>query len=742
MNEKELEKLSRRAFLRFLGSTGLLISVPGQGLSAVLDTKERGSRALFSPNAWLFIGQDNKITIFCSQCEIGQGVFTVLPAIVADELDADWKKVRIRQAPVSSEYEDPVWESQVTAGSASVHHFYSILRRAGAQARQMLVAAASGIWKVPQSECKTRKGRVIHVPSGRSLSYGSLARAASSISPVRDVVLKREDQFTLIGKGLPRVDASLKINGKARYGMDVRVEGMLYCVLKRPPAFGARPEDINLSGIASVSGVHSIFKVENKVAVVADSPFSAIEAAERLKVKWKGAADPNLDDKKIGRVLRSALKRKGRVHTNRGDVAKAQRESALIHETSYFLPYLAHATMEPMNCTAYVTGKRCRIWAPSQNQSAVLEAARKETGLSPHDIDIETTFMGGSFGRRFEVDFVREALKVAKRVKRPVKLFWTREDDFTNDFYRPANASFIRAGVNRDGRITFWQHKVAAPSVYWRIEPSLLEDGIDPSAVESIHNSAYSFPALHLEYVWLKELVPPLGFWRSVGNSHNCFTVESTIDELSYRLGIDPLEFRLRNLKSHPRAARVLSVAAEKAGWYKGPKKGQALGICQHFLVYTYIAVVAEVSVDARNGKIKVHRMVAAVDCGRAVNPLVVKQQIEGGLLFGLSAALKEQVSFSGGGVTTTGFSDYPILTMSETPEVEVHVVDSSNEPTGVGEVGTAPAAPSVANALFRASGLRVRTLPMTPSNIRSLFETRGKAQHGASGTGPKQGNV
>ncbi len=726
MNEKELQKLSRRAFLGFLGSTGLLISVPGQGLSAIMDTKEHGSSALFAPNAWLFIGQDDEITIFCSQCEIGQGVFTVLPAIVADELDANWQKVRIRQAPVSSEYKDPVWESQVTAGSASVHHFYTILRWAGAQARQMLIAAAASTWKVPQRECKTRSGRVIHVPSGRSLSYGSLARAASSIKPKRDVLLKKEDEFTLIGKGLPRVDASLKINGKARYGMDVRLKGMLYCVMKRPPAFGAKPEDIELSGVASVSGVHSIFQVDDKVAVVTDSPFSALKAAERLKIKWKGEADPHFDDKKIEKILRSALKRKGKVHTNRGDIERAERESALIHESSYFLPYLAHATMEPMNCTAHVTGKKCRIWAPSQNQSAVLETARKETGLGPRDIEINTTFMGGSFGRRFEVDFVSEALKVAKRVKRPVKLFWTRGDDFTNDFYRPANASFIRAGVNRDGHITFWQHKVAAPSVYWRIEPSLLEDGIDPSAVESIHNSAYSFPALHLEYVWLKELVPPLGFWRSVGNSHNCFTIESTMDELSHRLGMDPLEFRLRNLKSHPRAARVLSVAAEKAGWHKGPRKGQALGICQHFLVYTYIAVVAEVSVDGENGEIRVHRMVAAVDCGRAVNPLIVKQQIEGGLLFGLSAALKEQVSFSGGGVATTGFLDYPILTMSETPEVEVYVVDSGNEPTGVGEVGTAPAAPAVANAVFRATGVRLRCPPMTREAVLTALKESG----------------
>ena len=718
--------VSRRDFLKFIAATGLCIGVSRNGMTAILEKKAFEKTPGFSPNAWLHIDSESIVTIYCSQCEIGQGVFTVLPAIVADELDADWKRVRIRQAPIATEYEDPVWESQVTAGSASVHHFYDILRKAGAQARKMLVAAAARRWQVPVGEIVTSKAKVIHKPSGRWLCYGDIALAASREEFPAKVTLKKEREFKLIGRPLHRVDALSKINGSATFGLDVRLRGLSYCVMKRPPRYGAVPRYVEKKDAYHISGVTKIFRVDDKVALVATSPQSCIRARDRLKVKWHGGEDPGLDDKKIERVILSGLERPGRVHTIRGDIKKAESSSFMTHEATYLLPYLAHATMEPMNCTAHVDREKCMLWAPSQNQSAVLQAAREETGLPTEKIHIETPFMGGSFGRRYEVDFVRECLQVAKKVKGPVKLFWTRDDDFSQDFFRPANSARIRAGIDKDGRISFWKHKVSAPSVYWRIEPDLLDDGIDPSAVESIHNSAYSFPSLHLEYVWIKELAPPLGFWRSVGNSHNCFTVESFMDELAHKAGMDPVEFRLKNLKDHPRAARVVEVAAEKAHWEKGAKIGQGLGVSQHYLVYTYIATVAEVSVDEKTGTVKVHRVVCAVDCGKAVNPRVVKEQIEGGILFGLSAALKEKVSFSKGGVVTTGFADYSILTMSETPEVEVYVVDSGNPPTGVGEVGTAPIAPAVSNAIFHATGVRIRRLPLVAERVLRHLSEKG----------------
>ena len=727
--------LTRRTFLKLIASGGLTIAVSSEGLTAVIrDLGKHQGAAPFMPSAWLNISQDDHVTIYCSQCELGQGVLTCLPMIVAEELEADWERIEVVQAPVAMAYRDPVWESQVTAGSASVKHFYLPLRKAGAQARHMLIAGAADMWKVPGAECMASNGFVLHEKSGRKACYGALAERAARQRPPRHPKLKKESSFRFIGSSLPRLDTPSKVSGTARYGMDVRLPGMLYCVLSRPPRFGSRPARFSSHDALSLPGIKSVFPVDDKIAVTGKSISRVLQARDRLHIQWTEGDMRDLDNCLVTGTLRKALKRRGTLKSDRGDWKGGLAAAHTVHSADYFLPYLAHAQMEPLNCTVFTDGKRCRIWAPCQNQTDIMTAAVDETGLPPDRIDIHITFMGGSFGRRYEVDFVREALKVAKRVKTPVKLFWTREDDFRHDFYRPANAARITAGIDSSGSILAWKHKVAAPSVYERIAPSLLKGGIDPSAVESIHNSAYTFPGLRLEYVWIKQLPPPLGFWRSVGNSHNCFTVESFMDELAARAGMDPLEFRLRNLKDSPRARRVLEVAAEKAGWHRGAKKGQALGICQHYLVYTHIAMTAEVSVDRKNGKIKVHRIVCAVDCGRAVNKAVVREQVEGGILFGLSAALKEEVRFSGGGTVTGNFDDYPVLTMSETPDVEVHLVESGEKPTGVGEVGTAPAAPAVANAVFRAAGTRIRTLPMTPERVLRAIKTGSLADTSANG--------
>ena len=718
--------LSRRDFLKFLGAGGLTIAVSSRGIAAVLEEKEGHEiKKDFMPNAWLNISRDDDITIYCSQCELGQGVLTALPMIVAEELEAEWKRVVVAQAPVAAAYKDPVWDSQVTAGSASVSHFYMPLRKAGAQARQMLVFAAAEKWKVPVSACRAQKGFVIHPESGRRINYGSLVDLAAKQPVPPEPELKKESAFKLIGKGLPRLDTRSKVSGRARYGMDVRLPGMWYCVLARPPRFGARPRSVSSKAALALPGIKSVFPMDDKVAVAGESVFHLLKARNMLQIDWTDGRGRELDNAFIKKTLKEALEIEGRVKIERGNWREALAASQDVHSAEYFLPYLAHAQMEPLNCTVLVDESSCRIWTSCQNQSDVLAAAVEETGLVPEKIDINITFIGGSFGRRYEVDFVREAIKAAKRLNRPVKLFWSREDEFRHDFYRPANAARITAGIDKAGNILVWKHRVAAPSVYERIAPSLLKDGIDPSAVESIHNSAYCFRNLHLEYVWLKELAPPVGFWRSVGNSHNCFTVESFIDELAAKAGIDPLEFRLRNLKESPRAMKVLEVVAEKAGWSKGPRRGEAMGISQHYLVYTYIAMTAEVSVDRKSGNTRVHRMVCVLDCGRAVNRAVVKEQVEGGILFGLSAALKEQVKFREGGTLTGNFDDYPILTMSETPEVEVHIIESEEEPTGVGEVGTAPVAPAVANAVFRAAGARIRTLPMTPKRVMHALRQR-----------------
>ncbi len=717
--------ISRRHFIKgLLGAAGLTLAAGQDAAGAILVQKAQqaagGRTNCFAPNAWLNISPDETITIYCSQCELGQGVFTSLPMIVAEELEADWNMVRVKQAPVAEPYKDPVWDSQVTAGSASASHFFTILRKAGAAARLVLVEAAAMRWGVPVSQCRASKGMVLHPGTGRSISYGRLALAAAKLPVVQDPALKDEKDFTLLGTSPKRIDALSKVNGTAVYGIDVNIPGMLYAVSVRPPAYGAKLKYLDKKAALSVKGVRRVVEFDRGIAVCADSIHAAVKGKKALAPAWSKGKVPDWNSQAVFKVLRDNLNTRGKVKTNRGSPEERLKKSAQVLEACYFLPYLAHAAMELMNCSVHVQKERCTIWAPCQNQGDMLAMAVEETGLPPERIEINVTFIGGSFGRRYEVDFVRDAIQIAKAAKRPVKHIWSREEDFKHDFYRPANCARIVAGLDEKGRITAWKHKVAAPSVYSRIAPSLLEDGIDPSAVESIHNSAYDFDNLHLEYVWIKEDQAPVprGFWRSVGNSHNCFTIESFMDELAWKAGKDPLKFRLEHLKNSPRAKMVLEKAARMAGWPGKATRNRALGIAQHYLVYTYLAMVADVSVDTRTGAIMVHRVVCAVDCGRALHPEIVRQQVEGGILFGLSAALKEEVEFADGGVSTANFDDYPILTMSETPSVDVHIVESGERVTGVGEVGTAPIAPAVANAIYAAAGIRLRTLPITPSRV------------------------
>ncbi len=731
-----MDSLSRRQFLKgFFGAAGLTLVEWRDSLGAILVTKDQDvcteRLSGFSPNGWLHISFDDTITIFCSQCEIGQGVFTSLPMIVAEELEADWSCVRVKQAPVADQYMDPVWKTQVTAGSASASHFFMPLRKAGAAAKQMLIAAAAKKFGISPTECQAFKGRVTDVTTGRSISYGKLVSIAAGLAVPADPPLKEEKDFNLLGTSPKRLDSFAKVNGSAKYGMDIHIPGMLYAVTCRPPAYGAKLIGLNKQAALKVRGVNKIVKFSRGVAICATTIQAAQKGLNELVPNWSKGVKPTWQSSSIYEILGRELDVEGVVKTSRGRPDEMLKKSKKEWHANYFLPYLAHATMEPMNSTVHLQKDRCTIWAPCQNQGDLLEMAVKETGLKPEQIDIKITFIGGSFGRRYEVDFVKDAIEIAKALNRPVKLMWSREEDFRHDYFRPANCAHIRAGLDDNGLITAWKHKVVAPSVYARIAPSLLKDGIDPSAVESIHNSAYDFEHLHLEYVWIKEdqAPVPVGFWRSVGNSHNCFTVESFMDELAWQAGRDPLQFRLDHLKGSPRARKVLETAAQKAEWPGKPRKNRALGISQHYLVYTYIAVVADVSVEPETGSIRVHKVICAVDCGRALHPTIVKQQVEGGILFGLSAALKEEVQFSNGGVSTANFDDYPILTISETPEVDVHIVESGEKVTGVGEVGTAPIAPAVANAIFAAAGIRLRSLPITPKKVVEALAQKHKTQ-------------
>ncbi len=708
--------ISRREFLQTaLAGAGLTIAISlapdGYRLLKAEELK-KGSTKLFSPNVWIQITPDNIVTIAVNKSEMGQGVSTSLPMIAADELEADWKQIRFIEAPAGAKYIDPNWGSQLTGGSTSVRHMYEPLRKAGATAREMLLRAAAQRWAVPAGECKATQGTIKHAKSGRSLTYGQLCEEASKIPIPLNPPLKKESQFRFVGTSMDRLDIPDKVNGSAIFGIDIFVPDMLYTAIARPPVYGAKVMTYDKEAAEKLTGVLKITPIDHGIAVSASTLEAAWKGRETLQVKWDNGSHPDLNGETLEKSFMQHLGKPGVTARNRGNVQSALNKSGKKIEATYVLPYLAHVTMEPMDCTAYVGHDRCDIWVPTQNQSGVLELASRVTGLKPEQINIHTTYLGGGFGRRAEIGVVEEALQTSKVTGKPVKIIWTREEDIENDFYRPGNCCKIAGGMDGKGNLIAWSHKVVAPSIFEHFAPQMVKDGVDPAAVEGIVDMEYEIPNIYVEYVKMDNPIP-VGFWRSVGNSHNAFTKESFMDELAHAAKKDPLEFRLNHLKNHLPARQVLEVAAEKAGWRKSLKKGQAHGIAYHFSFGTRVAQVAEVSVNKKDGTIRVHRVVCAVDCGPIVNPAIIAAQMKGGIIMGLSAALKERVDFDKGGVASSNFYNYQELRMSEVPEIEVHIVKSKEVMGGIGEPGLPPIAPAVANAVFNATGIRIRRLPM-----------------------------
>lgn len=717
------KRYTRRQFLKTsLTGAGLAVAavMTPSGLR-LLSAAELAQDASFRPNVYLRIAPDDSITVIVSKSEMGQGVTTSLPMIIADELEADWKHVRFETAPAGDEYKDPVWGMQSTGGSTSVRHMHDALRKAGAAAREMLVLAGSQALQAQLRDCAAQNGTVRNMRTGKGLSYGKLVFEASRLPVPQNPTLKKDSQLRYIGKSLPRLDVPEKAAGKAAFGIDSFPAGMLYAVVARPPQYGAEPASFDQDAAKKVKGVQAVVPVPRGIAVCADTLDAAWKGRTALNAQWKNAAAPALDTGSLEKAFEAGLASPGVVAKAAGDVKAALASSAKNVEAVYRTPYLAHATMEPMNCTASVTADRCDIWAPTQNQGGVKGMAVKVTGMKPEQVFVHTTYLGGGFGRRFEVDFAEEAVTISKAAGRPAKVIWTREEDLQNDFYRPANATRIEAGLDDKGQVTAWSHKIACPSIFARVFPSMMKNGIDNAAVEGVTDLEYEVPNLRAEYV-RTDLPVPVGFWRSVGASHNGFIIESFIDELAAAAGKDPLAFRLSLLGKHPRAKRVLETAAQKAGWGKKPAKGQALGIAYHLSFGTYVAEVAEISVDKATGRIAVHKVTCAVDCGSVINPDTVKAQMESGIIMGLSAALKEKMEFGAGGVKTQNFGDYDLLRMSETPEIEVHIVTSKDPLGGIGEPGVPPVAPAVANAVFAAAGIRLRTLPMNPDAVKAAL--------------------
>ena len=706
-------QVPRREFLRLsvAASGGLLIGFyfPGFSTRAAAEGNKQ-----FSPNAFVRIGTDERITVVVNHSEMGQGVYTALPMILADELDADWSKIGYESAPVDPVYNHPVFGMQMTGGSTSVWSSFEQFRKAGAAARAMLVVAAAQQWNVDAASCSTSDGKVFHKASNRSLTYGKLAEAAAKITPPAQVALKDPKDFKLIGKPLKRLDTPEKVNGKGVFGIDVMLPGMLNAVVARPPVFGATPRNVNSRDALAMPGVKKIVTVPSGVAVIADSFWQAKKARDTLKIDWNEGTMAGFSSASQREQYRALAQKPGLVARKDGDPESAFTPQAKMIEAEYEVPYLSHAMMEPLNCVVDLKADHCEIWTGTQFQTADRAAAAQIAGLKPEQVQIHTTLLGGGFGRRANPanDFVTEAVHIAKAAGAPVKVIWTREDDMRGGYYRPAYLHSIKGAIDASGNPVAWRHRIVGQSIAagTPFEQFIVKNGIDDTSVEGAADLPYAIPHLAVEYAPVKVGVPVL-WWRSVGHSHTAFVTECFLDELAAAGKQDPFKLRQRLLAKKPRHLGVLELAAEKAGWGKPLPKGRYRGIAVHESFGSYSAHVAEVEID--QGKIRVHRFVCAIDCGAYVNPGIIEAQGQGGVVFGMSAALYGELTFSNGRLDQSNFHDYPLVRMNDCPEIEVHIVKNNEKSGGIGEPGVPCAAPAIANAIFAATGKPVRKLPI-----------------------------
>ncbi|HAF50853.1 MAG TPA: aldehyde oxidase [Synergistaceae bacterium] len=684
----------------------------GLALGLSLDEEGPGWRITKTDDPWIRITSDGCITVIIPKSEMGQGVSTAIPMIVADELGADLNKLSMEFAPAGDGYKDPLFRAQMTGGSTSMRNLFFPLRKLAAAARSMLIKAAAMKLGVSEDGLHTSEGFVVHGTTGRKISFGELAIAASKLDVPAEPPLKGKEDYALIGKGVSRIDVYDKVNGRAVFGMDATLQGMLYAAVVRPPFLGARLVSFDSKSAKDSEGVEYVLPLENGVAICAETVEAAWKAKEALKISWTEESLPKWDDERLKNELLSCLNHEGITAKHEGALGEALAKASKKIEATYILPYLSHAPLEPANALAYVQKDRCDIWVPTQGQTLLQTLVSNITGLDKDRVFIHTTYLGGGFGGKVEPQCAIEAVEISKRIGKPVKLIWTREEEFLNDCYRPANATRIVAGIDNRGNIVAWDHKIVAQSIYSRMMPNMMEGEVDPAAVEGLVNMDYDVPNMRVRYVPFEGPLP-VGFWRSVGSSHNAFTVESFIDELAHALGKDPLEFRLGLLKNEPRAQRVIEAVAQDSGWGSPLPKGRGRGIAYHCSFGTYVAEVAEVTVDEKTGAVKVDRIFCAVDCGKVIHPNIAQAQVEGAVLMGLSATLKEAVKIKDNRVATVNFDSYDLLRIHEAPEIHVRFIESGAPLGGLGEPGVPPVAPAVANAIFAACGTRIRNLPI-----------------------------
>jgi isoquinoline 1-oxidoreductase beta subunit len=591
------------------------------------------------------------------------------------------------------------------------------MRKAGAAAREMLVEAAAQKWSVDKKSCRAENGVVLHVPTKRKLTYGSLAEAAAKLPVPADVPLKDPAQFRVIGKSTKRLDTPDKVNGRAEFGIDVRRPGMLYAVVARCPVFGGKVASFDATKAKAVPGVKNVIQISSGVAVIADSTWTAMQGRRALDVKWDEGANAQVSSESISKLFAERAAQSGVEARKEGDAAAALAGAVKKIDAVYEAPFLAHATMEPQNCTADVRGDRCDVWAPTQFQTMSQGVAAKICGLKPEAVFIHTTFLGGGFGRKAGTDFVIEAVETSKAIGAPVKVTWSREDDTQHDFYRPASYARMSGALDAQGWPVAWTTTVASPSIMNAWFPGSIKNNLDPTSVEGVNNLPYSIPNILVDYQ-LTDTGIPVGFWRSVGNSQNGFFSESFMDELAAAGKKDPYEFRRRFLDKAPRHLGVLELAAKKAGWDRPLPAGRFRGIAVLFAFESYCAQVVEISVDRSARTLKVHRVVCAVDVGRVVNPTNITAQSESAIVYGLTSALYGEITIAQGRVEQTNFNNYPMMRIDEMPVVEVHIVPSEEKPTGAGELAVPPVVPALCNAIFAATGKRIRRLPIRPEDL------------------------